>query len=85
MATSASGQTPAHIEAAFGFWPPLDIEDRCFNNHMGNVVLSSGTRDELVLRRRAYWLNPKGHAAATNQGFITVHIPSQNLFKVENL
>ena len=43
------------------------------------------TADELVLRRRAYWLNLRGLEATPNQGSVTVRIPSANVFNVENL
>ena len=43
------------------------------------------TADELVLRYRAYWLNLKGWDETTNQTSITVRIPEQNIFNVENL
>lgn len=43
------------------------------------------TADELTLRRRAYWLNLRGHDETENKSSITVHIPEQNLFNVDNL
>ena len=43
------------------------------------------TTGELVLRRRAYWLNLRGHDETDNESSITVHIPEQNLFNVDNL
>lgn len=43
------------------------------------------TTDELVLRRRAYWLNLKGYEETGNESSITVRIPSKNLFNVESL
>jgi len=43
------------------------------------------TADELILRRRAYWLNFRGHDETENKSSITVHIPEQNLFNVDNL
>lgn len=43
------------------------------------------TRDELVLRRRAYWLNLRGQEERTNQDSITVYIPEGNLFDVSAL
>ena len=43
------------------------------------------TDDELVLRHRAYWLNLRGCEATGNQWSVTVGIPRQNLFDVENL
>ena len=43
------------------------------------------TADELVLRHRAYWLNLTGFDATDNKSSITVRIPRQNLFNVENL
>ena len=41
--------------------------------------------NELVLRRCAYWLNLRGHAETQNTSKITVSIPEQNLFDVDNL
>ena len=43
------------------------------------------TTRELILRRRAYWLNLRGHDETDNESSITVHIPEQNLFNVDNL
>ena len=43
------------------------------------------TTDELVLRHRAYWLNLKGWDETINQTSVTVRIPEQNIFNVENL
>ena len=43
------------------------------------------TAEELVLRRSAYWLNLRGHDETENKTSITVHIPEQNLFNVDNL
>lgn len=43
------------------------------------------TADELVLRRRAYWLNLKGMDETTNPTSVTVRIPKQNLFNSESL
>ena len=43
------------------------------------------TEDELVLRRRAYWLNLKGYEETENLSIITVRIPTKNVFDVENL
>ena len=43
------------------------------------------TADELVLRHRAYWLNLKGRDETANQTSVTVRIPEQNIFDVENL
>ena len=43
------------------------------------------TDDELILRHRAYWLNLRGSEAKENQSSVTVRIPRQNLFNVENL
>lgn len=43
------------------------------------------TAEELVLRRRAYWLNLRGLEATPNQGSVTVRIPADNVFNVENL
>ena len=44
------------------------------------------TREELVLRRRAYWLSlQQGFAEDAEQQTVTVSIPEQNLFDVEGL
>ena len=43
------------------------------------------TPDELVLRRSAYWLNLTGHDETENRSSVTVLIPEQNLFNVDNL
>ena len=41
--------------------------------------------DELILRRRAFWLNLRGHDETTNVSSVTVHIPDRNLFNVDSL
>lgn len=41
--------------------------------------------DELVLRRCAYWLSLRGCEETQNTSTITVCIPEQNLFNVDNL
>ena len=43
------------------------------------------TMDELVLRRRAYWLNLKGWDETTNRTSVTVRIPERNIFDVKSL
>ena len=43
------------------------------------------TADELVLRRRAYWLNLLGSTETENQWSVTVRIPELNVFDVESL
>lgn len=43
------------------------------------------TADELILRRRAYWLNLGESKATTNQSSVIVRIPATNLFHVESL
>ena len=43
------------------------------------------TADELILRRRAYWVNLKGYEETTNRTSVTVPIPKGNLFNVESL
>ena len=43
------------------------------------------TADELVLRRRAYWLSLKGCEATDNRSSVTVRIPEGNVFDVDNL
>ena len=43
------------------------------------------TADELILRRRAYWLNLKGSEETENRSTVTVRIPVTNVFDVESL
>ena len=43
------------------------------------------TSDELVLRRRAYWLSLRGCHGTRNRSTVTVNIPASNLFNVDNL
>lgn len=44
------------------------------------------THENLVLRRRAYWLSlQRDHEDVVNQETITVHIPERNLLNVEEL
>lgn len=44
------------------------------------------TTEELVLRRRAYWLSlQQGHAEIVGQQTVTVRIPEQNVFDVVTL
>ena len=43
------------------------------------------TEDELVMRRRAYWLNLRGSEETGNRSSVTVRIQVGNLFDVENL
>ena len=43
------------------------------------------TADELILRRSAYWPNFREHDETEIKSSITVHIPEQNLFNVDNL
>ena len=43
------------------------------------------TSEELVMRRRAYWLNLSGVDETENQETVTVRIPVQNVFDVDNL
>ena len=40
------------------------------------------TNDNLILRRRAYWLNLRGLDETSNQTSVTVHLPIVNLFNV---
>ena len=40
------------------------------------------TNDNLILRRRAYWLNLRGWDETANQTSVTVHLPLANLFNV---
>ena len=43
------------------------------------------TEEELVLRRRAYWLSLLNYEDIVGQETVTVHIPRGNLFNVEAL
>ena len=43
------------------------------------------TAEELVMRRRAYWLNLRNCDATDNQSSVTVRIPMGNVFDVDNL
>ena len=44
------------------------------------------TTEELVLRRRAYWLSlQEGHGEVVGQQTVSVRIPAQNVFNVEAL
>ena len=43
------------------------------------------TERELVLRRRSYWLNLKGHEETENQSSVTVRIMMENVFDIETL
>lgn len=43
------------------------------------------TADELILRRRAYWLNLQGGEETDNQSSVTVRIPMKNVFDVDSL
>ena len=44
------------------------------------------TAEELVLRRRAYWLSlQQGHAEDAERQTVTVHIPARNVFDVDAL
>ena len=43
------------------------------------------TPEELILRRRAYWLNLQGKEEVSNKTTVTVHIPVGNLLNVESL
>lgn len=43
------------------------------------------TADELILRRRAYWLNLKGAEETSNKTTVTVRIPERNVFAVDSL
>ena len=44
------------------------------------------TAEELVLRRRAYWLSlQREHEEVVGQGTVTVHIPENNVFNVDAL
>ena len=44
------------------------------------------TDEELMLRRRAYWLNlQKNHGEVDNQSAVTVRIPEQNVLDVETM
>ena len=41
--------------------------------------------DRLVLRKRAYWMDLRGHTETANVSSITVRIPADNVFDVETL
>ena len=43
------------------------------------------TAEELVLRRRAYWLSLQGHDEVAGQQSVTVRIPEHNVFDVKAL
>ena len=43
------------------------------------------TTEELVLRRRAYWVNLQGHEEVVRQETVTVRIPEGNVFDVATL
>ena len=43
------------------------------------------TADELILRRRAYWLNLKGYEKTDNRSTVTVPIPVTNVFDVDSM
>lgn len=43
------------------------------------------TEEELVLRRRAYWMSLKGAGERANTSTVSVQIPATNLFNVESL
>ena len=43
------------------------------------------TEDELVMRRRAYWLSLRGYAETANETSVTVRIPKANTFDVDGL
>lgn len=43
------------------------------------------TGEELVLRRRAYWMSLKGKEETSNTSTVSVRIPATNLFNVESL
>ena len=43
------------------------------------------TEGELILRRRAYWVNLKGYEETANRTSVTVPIPTGNVFNVESL
>ena len=43
------------------------------------------TADELVLRRRAYWLSVSSYEATDNRSSVTVRVPVKNVFDVASL
>ena len=43
------------------------------------------TKNELVLRRRAFWLNLSGSEETENQSSVTVRIPRENVFGIKSL
>ena len=73
--------------------PALDIQLKATIN-LGNpsngfFTIRSGLRPTVSCvdraKRRTYWLNLRGHDETENTSSITVHIPEQNLFNVDNL
>ena len=56
---------------------------------MGFFTVRSGPRTTIFCvgraKRSAYWPNLRGHDETENTSSITVHIPEQNLFNVDNL
>ena len=43
------------------------------------------TAEELILRRRAYWLNLRGFEETESRATVTVRIPMTNVFDVDSL
>jgi hypothetical protein len=43
------------------------------------------SREELILRRSAYWLSLTGLPESDNKATVTVHVPSRQMFTVEGL
>lgn len=43
------------------------------------------TAEELIMRRRAYWLSLSGSEEKDNTTSVTVQIPASNVFDIENL
>jgi hypothetical protein len=43
------------------------------------------TKDEMVIRKSAYWISLKGRPDTKNTGNITVHIPRENLLTPDSL
>jgi hypothetical protein len=41
--------------------------------------------ERLILRKCAYWVSLRGYAPTANQKRITIRVPRQNLFSVQNL
>ena len=77
-----------HIQAGGAMRPAIDLQMKATGNlgePKDEEMWMTLTRNELILRRRAYWLNLRGCEETTNQTSITVHLPITNLFNVGGL